>query len=72
MGTVPVPANVDETLALIEALTGSLADADATQMSAEALARYIRLMERIGAIEAVARARYLAAFDAKDGHLEDG
>jgi hypothetical protein len=36
------------------------------------IAQGLRGLERAGAVEAVARARLLAALDARDGHLADG
>jgi hypothetical protein len=41
-------------------------------MPAEAVAEMLREMERADAVQAAARGRLLAAFDAKDGHLADG
>ena len=72
MCTTTAPANMDEALALMELGAGFLADADAAQLPTQALGRYLAVMERIGAIQAAARAGLLAGFDAKDGHLEDG
>ena len=57
---------------MLESAVGFLADADAAQMPAEALAECLRALERADAVEAVARGRFLVAFDAKDGHLADG
>jgi hypothetical protein len=51
---------------------GFLADADAAQMPAGALAECLRALERVDAVGAAARGRFLAAFDAQDGPLADG
>jgi len=72
MSTVMVPASADEALGMLEAAMGFLADADAAQMPAGALAECLRALERTDAVEAAARARLLAAFDARDGYLADG
>ena len=72
MSTATVPASMGEALVMLESAMGFLADADAAQMSAEALAECLRTLERADAVEAAARGRFLVAFDAKDGHLADG
>jgi hypothetical protein len=72
MSTATVPASMGEALGMLESAVGFLADADAAQMPAEALAECLRALERADAVEAVARGRFLVAFDAKDGHLSDG
>jgi len=72
MSTATVPASMGEALGMLESAMGFLADTDAVQMSAEALAECLRALEWADAVEAVARGRLLAAFDAKDAHLADG
>ena len=72
MSTVAVPASAAEALEMLESAMEFLADADAADMTAEALADCLRGLERADAIEAAARGRFLEAFDAKDGHLTDG
>ena len=72
MCTGTVPANIDEALRALESAAGYLADLDAAQLPAAALAGCLRGLERVDAELAVARGRQLAAFDAKDGHLADG
>jgi hypothetical protein len=72
MSTVTVPASAAEALEMLESAMEFLADADAADMTAEALADCLRGLERADAIEAAARGRFLEAFDAKDGHLTDG
>src|SRR5258708_23849533 len=72
MSTATVPASMGEALRMLESAMEFLADTDAVQMPAEALAECLRALERADAVEAVARGRLLAAFDAKDAHLADG
>ena len=72
MSTVAVPASAAEALEMLESAMEFLADSDAADMPAEALADCLRGLERADAIEAAARGRFLEAFDAKDGHLADG
>ena len=57
---------------MLESAMSFLADADAAGMSAEALAECLRGLEWADAVQAVARGRFLVAFDAKDGHMGDG
>jgi len=72
MCTMTVPANGAEALEKLQTLVGYLADVDAASLPAEALAQLLLGMEQADAVWAVAWARYLAAFDAKDGHQADG
>jgi len=72
MSTVMVPANAGEALGMLESATWFLAGLEAADIPAEALAEYLRRMERADAVQAAARGGFLAAFDAKDGHLSDG
>ena len=72
MSTMMVPANMDEAMKMLGSVMGFIADADAAAMPAEALADVLRSMEQADAVEAAARARFLAAFDAQDAHLADG
>jgi hypothetical protein len=72
MSTVTVPANGSEALEMLACAAGFLADLDAAQVPAGALAGYLRGLERAGAVQAAARGQLLAAFDVKDGHLADG
>jgi hypothetical protein len=72
MSTVMVPANASEALGMLESAAGYLATLNAADVPAEALAEYLRGMERADAVQAAARGQFLAAFDAKDGHLGDG
>jgi hypothetical protein len=72
MSTVMVPANADEALGMLQTAAGFLADMDVAGMPAEAVAECLRGLERADAVQAAARSRSLAAFNAKDGHLGDG
>jgi hypothetical protein len=72
VGTVIGPASGAEALEILESAVGFLADVDWTQAPAEAIAQCLRCLEQADAVETVARARLLAAFDTKDGHLADG
>jgi hypothetical protein len=72
MSTGTAPPSPAEALETIESLAGLLADLDAAELPAAALAENLAGMERIDAVLAVARGQHLAAFDAKDGHLADG
>jgi hypothetical protein len=67
-----VPASADDALGMLESAAGFLADMDVAGMPAEAAAECLRRMERADAVQAAARGEFLAAFDAKDGHLGDG
>src|SRR5215813_1510361 len=67
MGTVPVCASADEALAMVRAGLGYLAAADATQLSAAAQARCLKVFEQADAIATAAR----AAFTAGQGYADD-
>jgi hypothetical protein len=70
--TLTVPASAGEALGQLEFLLGYLADLDAAEMPAEAVAECLRGLERADAVGAAARGGMLAAFDVKGGHLDDG
>jgi hypothetical protein len=72
MGTVMVPANASEALGMLECAAGFLADLDAPGMPAQSLADCLRGLERADAMQAVARGRFLTAFNAKDGPVATG
>ena len=72
MCTMTVPASGAEALERLQALVGYLADLDAASLPAAALAELLLGMEQADAVWAVAWARSLAAFDAKEGHQGDG
>jgi hypothetical protein len=67
-----IPASAAEALGMLRSAVGFLADADAAQMPAAALAECLRGLEGADAVGAVARGRFLQAFDARDGSLADG
>ena len=66
MSTVLVPGSAADALGMLEAALGFLADADPAEMPAALLAEVVAGLERADSVEAVARARLLAAFDAQD------
>jgi Domain of unknown function (DUF222) len=72
MSAPAVPATNGEALGMLQCVLGFLADAVTADMSAQALADCLRGLERADAVQAAARGRFLAAFDAKDGHQSDG
>ena len=72
MCTMTVPASGAEALEKLQTLVSYLADLDAASLPAAALAELLLGMEQADAVWAVAWARSLAAFDAKDGHQGDG
>jgi hypothetical protein len=72
VGTVAVPANAAEALKMLHAAAGCLADVEAAELPAVVLGQFLRELAQADGVLAVAWARYLAAFDAKDGHLADG
>ena len=72
MCTAAVPADSSEALGLVESLLGSLAGEDTAELPAEVVAGRLRALERVDAIGAAMRGRYLEAFDARDGHISDG
>jgi hypothetical protein len=72
MTAVTVPASAQEALGMLECAAGFLADLDATQMPAEAISECLQGMERADAVQAAARGRLLAGFDAQGGPLGDG
>src|SRR5438105_12496863 len=70
--TVTAPASTGEALGMLESAMGFLADADPAELPADSLAECLRGLERIDAIGAAVRGGFLAAFGARDGHLDDG
>jgi hypothetical protein len=72
MCTTTIPASAGDVLGLVESLLGGLAGEAAAELSAEVVAGRLRALERVDAIEAALRGRYLEAFDARDGHISDG
>ena len=67
MSTVTAPASAREALDMVRAGLGYLANADATQLSAEEQARCLRGLEQGDAIGTAARAAVLGAFTAGQG-----
>ena len=61
-----------DALEILESLMASLASTDPAELADEELARRLRVLERVDAVEAALRGRYLEAFDARDGHVADG
>ena len=61
-----------DALEILESLMASLASTDPAELADEELARRLRVLERVDAIEAAVRGRLLEAFDARDGHVADG
>ena len=72
MSTLMVPASAGDALQMLEAALGFLADADVTEMPTAVQAECLAGLERADAVEAAARGKLLAAFDAQDGSLSDG
>src|SRR6202050_3749812 len=72
MCTAMVPADMGEAFVLLESLMGFLADADPADLPVAVMAESLRALERVDAVEAVARARLLAVFSAQDGAVCDG
>ena len=66
MSTVLVPGSAADALGMLEAAVGFFADSDPAGMPAALLAEVLAGLERADSVEAVARARLLAAFDAQD------
>ena len=69
---VPAGASAGEALGLVESLLGSLAGEDAAGLPAQVAAERLRALERVDAVGAALRARYLQAFEAQDGPVADG
>ena len=64
--------NIGETLGTLQSAMRELAAADYAEMPAATLGEVLLALERADASGAVARGRALNAFDAKDGHEDDG
>ena len=71
MSAVPSFASADEALEALESALGYLAAADAAELPTEVQARCLRGLERGDAVSTAARARFLSAFAAAQGHCED-
>ena len=72
MCTAAVPPSASEALEMLQTLLGVLAGQDAADLPDEVLAESLRALERVDAVGAALRGRYLEAFDARDGHVADG
>ncbi len=70
--TAPAFASVGEALEMVRAGLGYLAAADAAQLPAATQAECLRELERNDAAATAARASFLAAFTAGQGHAGDG
>jgi len=66
------PANAREALDMVRAGLGYLAAADATQFGTATQAEFLRELEQADAVATAARAWFLAAFTAGQGHAGDG
>jgi hypothetical protein len=66
------PANVAEALSMLDRALGALATADAGALPTPVQACALRALERAEARHTAVRARFLAAFTARDGHEGDG
>jgi Domain of unknown function (DUF222) len=71
MGTVTAPTSASEAMEMVHAGLGYLAAADATAMTTDEQARYLRGLERADAIGTAARASVLAGFTAAQGYCAD-
>jgi len=72
MCTAMVPADMGEAFVMLESVMGFLADADPAEFPVPVTAAGLQALERADAVEAVARARFLAVFSAQDGAVADG
>jgi hypothetical protein len=71
MGTVTAPTSAREAMDMARAGLGYLAAADATAMTADEQARYLRGLEQAAAILTAARASILSGFTAGQGYSAD-
>ena len=67
-----VPSNMDEAIKMLESSVRFMADAPVAELPVQLLADGLRAMERSDAVKAVARGRFLMAFEAQDGPLAYG
>ncbi len=72
MSAVAVPSDADEALKMLESALGFLAAAASADMPAGTVAECLRALEWADAVEAAARGRLLAAFDARTGTWPTG
>ena len=71
MSDVISPTSTDQALEMLTAALGYLAQADATEMTAEEQARCLEVLERATAISAAARTSTLSAFTSGKGYSAD-
>jgi hypothetical protein len=71
MNPVPAFPSVADAMAVVQAGLRFVAAADATQMSAQAQAECLQMMERANAIVTAARASVLSAFTSGQGYSAD-
>ena len=71
MNPVPAFPSVADAMAAVQDGLRFVADADATQMSAQAQAECLQMMERANAIVTAARASVLSAFTSGQGYSAD-
>jgi len=64
MSMMTVPAGEADELDLLQTLMGSLAATDPAGLPEEEVARRLRILEQVDAIEAAVRGRLLERFDA--------
>ena len=69
---ITAPANAREALDMVRAGLGYLAAAGAAQLPAATQAEFLRELEQHDAMATAARAGFLAAFTAGQGHAGDG
>jgi hypothetical protein len=72
MCTAAAPAGSPDELDLLESVMWSLAGTDPAGLDQAEVARRLRVLERVDAIGAAVRGRYLEVFDAQGGHVADG
>ena len=66
------PRDVADAMSMLDRALAVLATADVASLPAQSQAEVLRALERAESRHTAARARALAAFDAQDGHYDDG
>ena len=72
MCTAADSLSASEKFELVESLLGELAEEEAAGLPVAVLADGLRVLERVDAVGAALRGRFLHAFDAQDGSVADG
>ena len=72
MCTAAHSLSASEKFELVESLLGELAEEEAAGLPVAVLADGLRALERVDAVGAALRGRFLHAFDAQDGSVADG